>query len=78
MTTTHARQQVAPYGWNIDDDGRLVRPDGVTIRSVLITTAARGKRWRWQVRHGADKRLLWSGPDLGRFLADFYCATRRV
>lgn len=75
MTPEHARQQVAPYGWNIDDDGRLVRPDGVTIRSVTLTTAARGKRW--QVRAVADKRLLWSGPDLGRFLADFYCASRR-
>lgn len=76
MTPTHARQQVAPYGWNIDGEGRLVRPDGVTIRSVLITTAARSKRW--QVRAVADSgRLLWSGPDLGRFLADFYCASRR-
>lgn len=74
MTPADARQQVAPYGWNIDDDGRLVRPDGVVIRSVTLTTAARGERW--QVRHGADKRLLWSGPDLGRFLADFYCARR--
>lgn len=76
MTPAHARQQVAPYGWNIDDEGRLVRPDGVTIRSVTMTTAARGKRW--QVRAVADKRLLWSGPDLGRFLVDFYCASRRA
>ena len=75
MTPASARQQVAPYGWNIDDDGRLVRPDGVVIRSVLITHH-RGKRW--QVRAVADsRRLLWSGPDLGRFLADFYCASRR-
>lgn len=74
MTPEHARQQVAHYGWNIDDDGRLVRPDGVTIRSVTLTTKAHGKRW--QVRAVADKRLLWSGPDLGRFLADFYCARR--
>lgn len=73
MTPADARAQVAPYGWNIDDDGRLVRPDGVAIRSVLLTHH-RGKRW--QVRHGADSRLLWSGPDLGRFLADFYCARR--
>lgn len=76
MTLTHARQQVAPYGWNIDDEGRLVRPDGVTIRSVTLTTTAHGKRW--QARSTADsRRLLWSGPDLGRFLADFYCASRR-
>ena len=74
MTPADARAQVAPYGWNIDDDGRLVRPDGVTIRSVLLTHH-RGKRW--QVRAVADSlRLLWSGPDLGRFLADFYCARR--
>lgn len=75
MTPADARAQVAPYGWNIDDDGRLVRPDGITIRSVLLTTANRGRRW--QVRAVADsRRLLWSGPDLGRFLADFYCARR--
>lgn len=74
MTPSDARAQVAPYGWNIDDDGRLVRPDGVAIRSVLLTHH-RGKRW--QVRAVADsRRLLWSGPDLGRFLADFYCARR--
>ena len=74
MTPADARAQVAPYGWNIDDDGRLVRPDGITIRSVLLTHH-RGKCW--QVRAVADsRRLLWSGPDLGRFLADFYCARR--
>lgn len=75
MTPADARAQVAPYGWNIDDDGRLVRPDGITIRSVLLTVESKRRR-RWQVRHGADSRLLWSGPDLGRFLADFYCARR--
>lgn len=74
MTPADARAQVAPYGWNIDDDGRLVRPDGVAIRSVLLTTANRGRRW--QVRAVDGGRLLWSGPDLGRFLADFYCARR--
>lgn len=75
MTPADARAQVAPYGWSIDDDGRLVRPDGVAIRSVLLTTANRGRRW--QVRAVSDsRRLLWSGPDLGRFLADFYCARR--
>lgn len=75
MTPADARAQVAPYGWNIDDDGRLVRPDGITIHSVLLTTANRGRRW--QVRAVSDsRRLLWSGPDLGRFLADFYCARR--
>ena len=75
MTPADARAQVAPYGWNIDDDGRLVRPDGITIYSVLLTTANRGRRW--QVRAVSDsRRLLWSGPDLGRFLADFYCARR--
>jgi hypothetical protein len=68
------RTQVAPYGWSIDDGGRLVRPDGVTVKSVLLTHH-RGKRW--QVRAVADSRLIWSGTDLGRFLADFYCATRR-
>ena len=74
MTPADARAQVAPYGWNIDDDGRLVRPDGITIRSVLLTHH-RGKRW--QVRAVSDsRRLLWSGQDLGRFLADFYCARR--
>ena len=74
MTPADALAQVAPYGWGIDDDGRLVRPDGITIRSVLLTHH-RGKRW--QVRAVADsRRLLWSGPDLGRFLADFYCARR--
>lgn len=74
MTRDDARAQVAPYGWSIDDDGRLVRPDGITIRSVLLTHH-RGKRW--QVRAVSDsRRLLWSGPDLGRFLADFYCARR--
>ena len=75
MTPNHARTQVAPYGWNIDDDGRLVRPDGITIRSVLITHH-RGKRWQVRVSAGGD-RILWSGTDLGRFLADFYCASRR-
>ena len=73
MTPADARAQVAPYGWNIDDDGRLVRPDGVAIRSVMLTHH-RGKRW--QVRAIDGGRLLWSGPDLGRFLADFYCARR--
>lgn len=76
MTPEHARKQLQPYGYSIDDDGRIVRPDGVTIRSVIITNH-RGKRW--QVRAVADcKRLLWSGTDLGRFVADFYCATKRA
>lgn len=74
MTPAHARTQLAPYGYAIDDDGRIVRPDGVVIRSVLITHH-RGKRWQVRTTGG---RLLWSGTDLGRFVADFYCATRRA
>ena len=74
MTPADAREQVAPYGWNIDEFGRLVRSDGVAIQSVRLTTVNKGRRW--QVRAIEGGRLLWSGPDLGRFLADFYCARR--
>lgn len=32
MTPADARAQVAPYGWNIDDDGRLVRWIGLSSK----------------------------------------------
>lgn len=74
MTRDDAIRQVYPYDWTVDEFGRLVRPDGRTIQSVRLTTVNKGRRW--QVRAVDGGRLLWSGPDLGRFLADFYCARR--
>jgi hypothetical protein len=74
MSIPAAREQLNAYGWTMDDDGRMVRPDGVTIRSVVVVYHRGG---RWQAIATADSaRVLWSGPNLGNFIRDFYCATR--
>jgi hypothetical protein len=65
-----ARDQVADYGYLIDDAGELHKPNAP--RSGVYISS-KGNRFYAKARHGDD---LWSGPDLSVFLEKFWFAKK--
>lgn len=68
-----ARKQLAPYGYSLTDSGRLIMPSG---KPAPLQVAGRGSRYR--VGFASDNALVWSGPDLGRFVEAFWYAKRQA
>lgn len=66
-----AREQLAPYGYSLDDQHRIVTPRKGTAD---IYVSRKGPRWH--VR-SASGQLYFSGLDLGEFLERFWYARKR-
>lgn len=63
-----SENQLAAYGYSLSSEAEIVAPNGRHTRLFVSR-----KKGRAQVRR-EDKSLLWSGSDLGDFLASFWFA----
>jgi hypothetical protein len=65
-----AKNQLADYGYTMDDAGVIHK--GSKALGVIVT--AKGRRLQAK---SASGQLLWSGPDVGVFVAKFWHARRK-
>ena len=68
-----ARAQLRPYGYMLTDGATIVHRNGKASAARVEWS-----RDRWHVRAITGNRdpLLWSGADLGRFLAAYWYADK--
>lgn len=67
-----AKLQAEAYGYKIEDDGTIVHPTG---KNSMVRVEIK-RSGRMYVRGRGTGDVLWSGGDLGDFLAAFWYAKR--
>lgn len=67
---TDFAEQLAPYGYSVDSTGQIVTRRGIDSGVFLTRKKSRAYARR------ADKTLLWSGIDVGDFVAWFWYAEK--